>query len=72
TYEGVASGFTVRPLCHSGHSPNANSVSARLMEKACADVNLQTGGFSIHSRISLEKMLQSALTSRVGGFTDIL
>src|ERR1700733_4822 len=21
TYEGLASGFTVRPLCHSGHSP---------------------------------------------------
>jgi hypothetical protein len=21
TYEGIASGFTVRPLCHSGHSP---------------------------------------------------
>src|SRR5437667_5463287 len=23
TYEGIASGFTVRPLCRSGHSPEA-------------------------------------------------
>ena len=23
TYEGIASGFTVRPLCRSGHSPSA-------------------------------------------------
>ena len=23
TYEGIASGFTVRPLCRSGHSPKA-------------------------------------------------
>src|SRR5689334_1810684 len=24
TYEGIASGFTVRPLCRSGHSPVSN------------------------------------------------
>ena len=24
TYEGIASGFTVRPLCHSGHSPGVH------------------------------------------------
>ena len=27
TYEGLASGFTVRPLCRSGHSPASESLS---------------------------------------------
>jgi hypothetical protein len=29
TYEGLASGFTVRPLCHSGHSPAAAKIKSR-------------------------------------------
>ena len=29
TYEGIASGFTVRPLCHSGHSPAAAKIKSR-------------------------------------------
>src|SRR3954453_14215398 len=29
TYEGLASGFTVRPLCRSGHSPTAGSGQRR-------------------------------------------
>jgi hypothetical protein len=29
TYEGLASGFTVRPLCHSGHSPAPAKIKSR-------------------------------------------
>ncbi len=43
TYEGLASGFTVRPLCRSGHSPNALKAGAHaLMRTGLATVNLKS------------------------------
>lgn len=44
TYEGIASGFTVRPLCRSGHSPLARKATGpssdrRLMGKPAPLVN---------------------------------
>ena len=34
TYEGIASGFTVRPLCHSGHSPATVGKHAKISVRA--------------------------------------
>ena len=51
TYEGVASGFTVRPLCRSGHSPNS---SGRLPAKTSGNCTaFGCGGGISANRIGL-------------------
>jgi hypothetical protein len=62
TYEGLASGFTVRPLCHSGHSPmpagssladeNAPGWPRRVCGKAyvASRLGLSTGNMTLIGR----------------------
>jgi hypothetical protein len=45
TYEGLASGFTVRPLCRSGHSPYT--------QKAWAQALMRTGLAAVNSKYPL-------------------
>ena len=62
TYEGLASGFTVRPLCHSGHSPVSAEIKSRgrkrpgLAEAGCGEayvasrLGLSTGNMPLIGR----------------------
>jgi hypothetical protein len=62
TYEGLASGFTVRPLCHSGHSPMSAEIKSRgqkrpgLAEAGCGKayvasrLGLSTGNMTLIGR----------------------
>ena len=66
TYEGLASGFTVRPLCHSGHSPMSAEIKSRgqkrpgLAEAGC-------GKAYVASRLGLSTGNMTLIRRRVCG-----
>jgi hypothetical protein len=78
TYEGLASGFTVRPLCHSGHSPmpagssladeNAPGWPRRVCGKAyvASRLGLSTGNMTLIGRRDGGASMLRGAAPRVG------
>ena len=60
TYEGVASGFTVRPLCRSGHSPNDQllNIATATFHSRCALLGCDKARVNMQATLQMHKLVK--------------